>query len=463
MPLSDVPLAVADHTERAGQYVLFRDYYHGRHQHPYATTAFRQKYDWLLKQARANKCHMVVRNFADRVSLSAWSGAGAKRADAVAEQVGLRKVLNLATKEAWRAGDAYVLAWPGKDGTVKAHYHRADAAGFKLSEGDPDAADWFYKIWVASDGVGRVNLYYPDRVERYATRHAIRQQGTTSVMWPQDEQGYAPYDADAEGDTITYGTQGVPSFDGRIPWVHMPLEPEEQGGYGRSVLTDVVPLQDGLNHTLASLIVGVEQFGAPLRYLLNYAPNTYIDPNTGKPTEEALRFDETRNRIFGVKGAGPFGQLDPPDSSNLLAVLEWFSAEIANEVGIPVSDISPDLGNIPSGTALRVLAAARTASVNDFTETITPAVGGLMHLLGVPDTWPTWVDPAPTDEKERWEIAVQQQDAGVSFQEAMRGMGKDEADIDRMIAEKAAEGANVGRVAVEAFRQGQDPAAALRG
>ncbi|HLR97625.1 MAG TPA: hypothetical protein VK053_24100, partial [Jiangellaceae bacterium] len=79
------------------------------------------------------------------------------------------------------------------------------------------------------------------------------------------------------------------------------------------------------------------------------------------------------------------------------------------------------------------------------------------------DAWPTWVDPAPTDEKERWEIAVQQQDAGVSFQEAMRGMGKDQADIDRILTEKAGEAANVGRVAVEAFRQGQDPAAALRG
>lgn len=462
MPISDVPLAVADHQARAPGYRLYRDYDRGKHLYPYATPAFKAKFDWLLRQARANKCHMVVRNFADRVSLSAWSGSGAKRADEVAEQIGLRKVLNLATKESWRTGDAYVLAWPGRDGVVKAHYHRADTAGFKLSEDDPDAADWFYKIWVDAAGYGRVSVYYPDRLERYVTRQVIRQQGTTSVVWPEDVSAYQAV-TDEDGEVIVYGTQGVPDFGGRIPWIHMPLEPEEQGGHGRSVLTDVVPLQDGLNHTLAALIVGVEQFGAPLRALMNHQPQVLIDPKTGKPTEEVLRFDETRNKIFGVRGPGPFTQLNPPDSTNLLRVLEWFSSEIANEVGIPVSDISPDLGNIPSGTALRVLAAHRTAAVNDYTETITPAVSGLMWLLGVEDAWPTWADPAPTDEKERWEIAVQQQDAGVSFQEAMRGMGKDQADIDRILAEKAAEGANVGRLAVEAFRQGQDPAAILRG
>lgn len=463
MPISDVPLAVADHQERADDYVLFRDYYHGKHLHPYATEAFRDKYDWLLHQARANKCHMVVRNFTDRVSLSAWSGAGAKRADAVAETTGLLKVLNLATREAWRAGDAYVLAWPGRDGTVKPHYHRADAAGFKLSDDDPDAADWFYKIWVAAGGHGRVNMYYEDRVERFVTTHPVHTSQTGETAWPVDANGYQPVTNDADGDTITYGTQNVPSFDGRIPWVHLPLEPDEQGGHGRSILTDVVPLQDGLNHTLASMIVGVEQFGEPLRALMNYAPNKWIDPHTGEATEEALRFDQTRNRIFGVKGPGPLTQLDPPDSTNLLKVLEWFSAEIANEVGIPVSDISPDLGNIPSGTALRVLAAARTSSITNYTETITPQVHGLMHVLGVPDAFPTWTDPSPTDEKERWEIAIVQQDAGVSFRESMRAMGKDDADITRMLEESAEDSSIAGQVAMEAFRQGRDPAAVIRG
>src|SRR5690625_6216164 len=60
-----------------------------KHLYPYASPAFKAKFDWLLRQARANKCHMVVRNFTDRVRLSAWSGSGAKRADEIAEQVGL--------------------------------------------------------------------------------------------------------------------------------------------------------------------------------------------------------------------------------------------------------------------------------------------------------------------------------------------------------------------------------------
>jgi hypothetical protein len=461
MPVSDVLLAVDDHTTRAATYALYRDYEAGKHSYPYASPAFERKFRWVLKQARANKCPTVISNFTDRVTLASWSGAGAQRAGELAEQLGLGRVLNLAVKEAWQEGDAYVLGWPGRNGQVKPWYHRADQAGFMPAEDDPDEAEWVYKLWVDRAGFGRVNIYYPDRVERSVTRQVIQHQGVTSVMWPTDEGGYKPYDGDRDGDTITYTSVGLPT--GQAPWVHLPLDPNTQGGHGTSILRDVIPLQDGLNHTLAAMILGVEQYGAPLRALMNYQPNTYIDSATGKPTEEALRFDETRNRIFGVKGEGPLVQLDPPDSSNLIRVLEWFSREIANEVGVPVSDIAPDLGNVPSGTALRVLAARRTAAVVDFTDTITPKVSTLMGLLGVPDAWPTWADPAPTDEAERLESAEARANLGYPLSENLRELGKDTDDIDRILAAAAAEQANIGQFAVEAFRAGQDPARVVRG
>lgn len=459
---TDVLLAVADHTSRADTYALYRDYEAGRHRFPYASEAFREKFRWVLEHARANKCPTVITNFSDRVALTSWAGTDAKTANEIAENTGLRQVINLAVKEAWQEGDAYVLAWPGRDRTIKPWYHRADQAGFMLSEDDPGVADWFYKIWTTREGYGRVNVYYADRVERWVTTQKVHMGGGL-VQWPDREHAFVPYQG-REGDggpVITYASVGMPT--GLVPWVHLPLDPDTQGGHGTSVLRDVVPLQDGMNHALSALVLGVEQYGAPLRALMNYQPNTYIDPNTGKPTEEALRFDETRNRIFGVKGPGPLQQLEAPDSGNLLQVLAWFSAEIANEVGVPVSDIAPDLGNVPSGASLRVLAARRTSAVVDFTDTITPPVSGLMRLLGANDARPEWADPAPMDDTERLQVAQQKVDLGYPLAEVLPSLGEDPDDITRILDGAAQEQASAGRAAVEAYRRGQDAAAALRG
>lgn len=450
MPLQDVLTALTQLQARNDGVSLARDYHEGRHRYPYATPAFRKRYAQLIESSRLNLCRSVVASFTDLVKVKSWYGNGGAEATDLAERHGLMMPLSLAVREAWTVGDGWVLAWPGKDGQRRAWSHRADQVAFEPDPDDPAERAWVAKRWV-QDRHGRVNVYYPDRVERWVTAGRVQETVAAAVSWPMTVTSWLPYTDDTGGDTIThdYGT---------VPWAHLPLDPTVQGGHGRSVLTDVIPAQDWLNHSMHAALVNTEDWAAPIRALMNVSDNIRIDPNTGEPEAQQINYDPTKSKMFGVRGPGPLVQLDPPDSSNLLTAMDAAGAWVARIVGIPVSDIVPDLGNIPSGAALRTLANRRTNSVRDFTALITPEVSRLLALLGVDDAYPSWRDPAPKDETEELAEAQTRADLGWSLDDNLREMGYDVDDRARITAGQAREQASIGREALRAFRNGEDPA-----
>lgn len=447
MPVADVLTAVADHVKRAPGYDTYRDYEEGRHAYPYASNAFKRKFDWILKSARANACYTVRSNFTDLVRVESWSGAGAKAATELSEAIDLDMVMDLAVNEAWRCGDGYVLVWPDKNGEPRPWYHRADQVGFRLSPDDPSTIDLAWKIWVDAAGYGRVNLYSATEVERWVTLGKVRNSDNDPVSWDgvKVDTAWGPYIGDGEPEIQAHDF-------GEVPWVHVPFDAQSQGGHGRSILRDVIPLQDGLNHAVHAIIVNTEQYARPVRALMNYEADRSIDPTTGKQRESKLEVDETRDSVFGFKGDGPLIQLDPPNSENILAVKRDWHTDIANTVGVPVSDVVPDLGNIPSGAALRVLAARRTATVRSFLRASRGKFSTVMRLLGVPDAFPEFADPAPTDATEQLELAEARSRLGVPLEENLRQMGYDDADLKRVVTAAAEEN----RRAVQAFRERQE-------
>lgn len=451
MPVADVLSAVEDHINRAPDYDMYRDYERGEHRHPYLSDWFKQKH--ANKLGKENMCPAVLSNYADRVQLAAWSGAGAKAATDLAETLGLSRILNLTVREAFRSGDAYILVWPNSRGDLIPRYHRADTVAYRASDDDPDEFDWVAKLWV--DGKhGRVTVYYPDRIERWVTASEVRADRKSKVSWPTDEAGFLPFSDDDGEAEIRYGTARVPDF-GMVPWAHIPFEADEQGGHGRSLLRDVIPKQDKLNSEESALILNTENYAEPMRVLMNHRNSTALDPNTGKPVENKVDIDPSRKRTYAFEGAGPFQQFDPANSTHILAVKNETKAALAHVAGIPVSDIAPDLGNIPSGVSLRVLASRRTAALRDFNDSSTPAVSRVVALLGVPDAYPVWTDPAPEDESEQWEIAEVRDRLGFPLGENLRDMGRDQEDIDRVLEARGNEEAAVGRSARLAYEQGR--------
>lgn len=451
MPVADVLEAVQDHIDRAGDYDLYRDYEEGRQAAPYASVKFREKFGWILEQARMNVCYTVRSNFTDLVQIQGWSGAGAKAAADLAETSDLDMAIDLAVNEAFRCGDGYILAWPGADGTLRPWYHRADQVAFKLDPENPGAFEWVAKLWVDADDHGHVNVYYPHQLERWVTVNKVRNMKGAAPSWKTDAGSYVPASDDEDGtrgDVVPYAKLGITD----VPWVHIPFDPQSQGGHGRSILRDVIPLQDGLNHAVHAAIINTEKYAAPIRALMNYQADVIIDPATGQPKESKLDLDETRNSIFGVKGGGPLTQLDPPDSANILNVKRDWITDVAVTAGMPISDIAPDLGNIPSGVSLRVLATRRTNTLRAFNASIRGRIGLLMGLLGVPDAFPEFADTAPMDDTERLSNAQARLDMGYPFEEVLPDLGEDSDDILRILALAAAQDART----VRAFRAAQE-------
>lgn len=460
MPVADVVTAIEQHMERREDIILARDYDEGRHRYTFASATFLRKYKWVIENSRENLCPAVIRAFSDGVSIAGWTGAGMDEATETFHDraLGLVKVQNLVNRETFRTGDAYALVWPNAREEDRVWYHRADQAVPMADPDDPSRLLWVAKLWT-SRGHGRVNVYYADRVERWITASPVLVDAAKHLpQWPTDPTAWQPFTYDDEGETLANPYE-------RVPWAWWTYDATEQGGHGRSILRDVIPLQDALNKSVADLIVAEEAISNPLRAILNYEAKQKINPRSGEVEEERIEFDETRNRLLGIPGEGPLVQLDAVDPSGLLQVQDAFALKIARTLGIPAYYFTEMSGDVPSGESLRVLSARRTAALRDFQQDATGPWQDIMGLLGIEETEPVWSDVAPQTEQERQEGAKVRQDLGYPLEETMRFLGEDEETRLRVHEERAKEEraqAAAARESLEAWRRGEDPARVLR-
>lgn len=452
---SDIVAAVRDSRGRADDYDLFRDYDKGQHRARFASEAFRSKYEWLVQAGVVNLCPRIVANFADLCRVESWAGSGADAAAQAVDEHDLDGVLGLVVREALTAGDAYLNVWPGRDGRQRVWFHRADQAGFLQQPDDPASVRLFYQRFPLVEGRSqrdRINLYYPDgTVARYVTTMPVELgslgpdvAGSTPVEF--EEGQWAAYDED--GQPAEYRNEAK-----RLTWAHFAFDADTQGGHGRSILRDAIPVQDGLNHAYHSLLVSTERFARPLRGVLNYDPQPRLNPETGEMERQVLRVDETRDSFLGLDGKGPVFEWAQADPSGLRSLMEAYGAWMARTVGMPITDLIPDLGNVPSGAALRLLAKSRTATVQSFTRDLTDPVSRVLDLLGVVDVKPIWADPSPVDDSEMWERAQIKQSLGYSLADIITDLG--EPDVDGVLQRAREAKADDAKTMAQAFLDGR--------
>ncbi len=453
MPIEHVVSAIEERNTRLPSITTFRNYHRGIHQLRFATPDFRQKYEQTVLSLRENLCPAVVQAFTNKHIVTSWGDS--KAVDEATEQ-GLNRMLSLINREVYVTGDAYALTWPGRDGTPRAIYHRADQGVPHVDELDPNQLDWWAKPWLDTGSRhGRINVYYPDRVERWITTAPFAK-GDTNPQFNPDPSAWTPFDGDGDPDIIGHNFDGVP-----VCW--WKRDPEDQFSHGNSILTDVVPLQDGLNKSVADLVIIGDSYAKPFWYLLNYVPpagqqnplvaaQQVIQAASEASMQARSKFDPTRQRIFTHDGPGPFGQLEPPDMTRVVAVNDAFAGKIARVAGVPNFYLSQTSGDVPSGESLRVLASRLSSAVREFNQISTPVWRGQGQLLGV-ELDPQWADPMPLSEAELLEQALLMDELGVPMDEILRRIGWQNADeiAARILEARGATAAEAGR----ALRDGQ--------
>lgn len=445
MPAEDIPPLLAQLNDRCPSYRMYRDYYNGAHRLAFSTATFEEAFRSILSSnlsgtLRENLCPAVVAAPSERLTILGWDGTQSQEASDLWETQQMGARANRVHREAFRTGDAYILVW-GDDPAPWPH--RADMMTVRYSDEEFGVIDIAAKTWARGKQI-RVNLYYWDRLERW-----ISARGAGSS--PRAGQ-WQPYEDDDGADVISHDF-------GRVPVEHFPAG-AEMGDFGRSILSDVVPLQDALNKELANTIIASEAFALPLRALLGYSPP--INSVTGKPQQ--IDFDPKRDQFLAFPGTTSLVQLPAADIAALHDSCDRYAMRIARVSGTPLRYfVQSTAGQQPSGESQRQGEVRLTSRVEEAQQDWTPKWRGVMELLGAAEVNPHWADASPVPESEELANGLALVEIGGSQRAALKRAGYDDDAIDVMQRERDAEQASLGQAAVSAFNAGQSPAQTLAG
>lgn len=441
--MSDVRWALDALAARAPDYRLKERYYGGDHRLVFATERFYNAFGNLFRAFADNLCRVVVNTVASRLEVIGFSPeegdeAAADTAWEIWQQNRMDQKSKAIHKMALCAGDAYLVLWPDESGAIRMHPNSALRVAVAYNDEQPGVIDTAARLWRQGDGRLRLNLYYPDRIEKYATTQA-----PTGVY---SEGAFRPLD----------GQPTVPNPWGVVPVIHFANDTEE-GGFGRSELEDVIPLQDALNKAVADMLVAMEYVALPQRWATGLEVDT--DPATGKPK---VPFTPGVERVWAVGDPDVrFGQFDPANLAQFLDVQNGFRMEIARVSGIPLHYLLLDAGGWPSGEAMKTAEARLTSKVQDMQAVFGNSWEDAFHLalkmLAGDDgarLSTLWTDPAPRDVRVEAETAILRQQLGVSQKQILRELGYSPEQIEQMSLDKEASSASIGEHILTAFDRG---------
>ena len=429
----DLNRAISEIKKRQAAYKKYRDYYNGEQALQYATEKFSNAFGDLFRAFADNLCPNVVDTLVDRLKVTGFGFPKTTKVPEPDQEILLTEADRIWTmnrmdrrsgeihNEAALTGDAYVIAWPNAKGDPIIYPNKADRMTISYSEDEPGGVEWAAKMWALPDRRNRVNLYYPDRIEKYVsapeawgamvagsvpssapgasgTGGATSPEATPAFSLGQDYSAqYEVWEGDGDGGV-------VPNPYGRVPVFHF-ANNAPLGEFGRSELKNVTPLQDALNKSIADMLVAMEFVALPQRYATGI--EVKIDPATGKAIAP---FVPGVDRIWAVgKSDAAFGQFPAADLSQFISVADGFRLEVARVSNTPVHYMMLQPGNFPSGEALKTAETPFTSKATDRTLSHGETWAELMQfclLMTMPakaegvQLETTWADVAPVSKTD---------------------------------------------------------------
>jgi len=226
-------------------------------------------------------------------------------------------------KNACKLGDAYMFVWPNVDGqtdsegtplSVDIFYQSPRVMRVFYDEENENRKRYAIKRWKDSgSGYTFVNLYYPDRVEKY-------------MLAPTAQAGDKPK-WQKRLDVSDNGQWPVDNPFGEVPVFHFRSEfpygtPEHYNGYGP---------QDAIHKLVVSHMASVDYNAFPQRYAI-------LDP--AYDTSEAAMGDEGEFAFAIDTGATLDNNVDPKSQLTADPASVWFMKGISSYGQFPVGDPS---------------------------------------------------------------------------------------------------------------------------
>ena len=450
--ISDIEQALSLLRAQAPQCALATAYYEGRHGLFFATEKFRNAFGGLFHFFSDNLLSVVIEILTDRMIINGYAvEEGNSIAGDRAWEIWKRNRMDLyaleAMREAFITGDGYVIVWPDERGDARIYPQAAEnCAVFH----DPEATEkimWGVKLWLSWDRKLRLNMFYPDRIEKYVTLSAIDGSG----MIPERSSSFVPY------------VDGVEAWPVPNPWGEVPIfhfaNNARVGTEGRSEILPLTPLQDALNKSIIDLLVNMEYQAFPQRYATGIEVRR--DPATG---QQISPFKPGVDRLWVAASAdAKFGDLSQGDLAPFLDVAESFRREIARISGIPLHYFLQS-GSFPSGQALRIAETRLIKKVENrqtaFGNIWEDAMALALKMDGLPGETrlsAQWDGAAPEDITETLQNLLLKQALGAPATVLLQEAGYGEAEIAQMMAEKARQTATLDEVLERSFDRGELP------
>lgn len=402
---NDIKAALNGLQARQVAYRKTSRYYLGDQDLSYATQKFRNTFGQLFSTFAENVCPVVVDTVADRLQVTGFTLTDASNTawvdniEAATGEIYRRNRLNQRQgqlyQEALRSGDSYCIVWPDETGQAVIYPQQANQVAVSYHPEQvgfiTNAAKW----WLTTEENGqhriRLNLYYPDRIEKFATPPSV------NTDLPLDARAFQPV---TDEDAI------IPNPWGKVPIFHFgnnaPL-----GRYGRSELDDIIPLQNALNKSVMDMLVAMEFSAYPQRYATGIEVQYDAD---GKPMNP---FQSGADRLWIGEGENvKFGQFATVDLAQYIAVQDAFRASISRVSGIPMHYLLNLTGGYPSGESLKTSEARLTAKVKDrqiaWGNTWSDVMRFCLLVQGMEDVEleTQWLDTEPRNEAANIQNAV---------------------------------------------------------
>ena len=431
-----------------GRYARSERYYNGDHDLAFATEKFANTFGTLFREFALNLCPAVCDAISDKLKIEGFSvlseppvvtggseGAHPPDTSGGSDSIWHRNRMDARTgevhKEALKNGDAYVIVWPEANGKAAIHPNRASSVTVEYDDELPGKIRWAAKFWRTNDKHTRLNLFYPDRIERYVSSKPVegalpeaKDFVPLRVISPTVREG----SRDEGALTDVRATDTISNPYGIIPVFHF-ANNASIGALGRSELEDAIPVQDGMNKSVLDMLVAME-FSS---YRQRWAAGIEIQYDTEGNAVAPFKAGVDHLWITENKDAR-FGDFQTANLEQFLKVKDGFRIDIASVTGTPLYYLLPHGRGFASGEAMRKAESRFIAKVRDrqvnFGQTWSDVMQFALQIEGHRDVLLSthWEDAARLTEKETLENILLKKEIGLSSEQALSeaGYGADE-------------------------------------
>lgn len=392
-------------------------YYAGDQPLLYTHERLKQVFDRSTVNFIQNWCAVVIDTTCDRMVLKGWDNPAKDANNSLDEfwkSQYLQTISRQVHKDAIVSGNGFImLDYVGNE--LRAFYNSPSQVVVLYQDDDPLEKRLGCKTYFeATTGMSHLNLYYPDRIEKYE------------------------YKGEATTETSYTLVEEIPNIFGRVPIIHY---------RAKSELINVVPLQDAINKTFSDMMVVAEFNAFPQRWMIT---NADISSLTASP-QSIMRIPKGASDEEGTS-VGEFG------TANLAMYLDTID-KLTNTIAVisrtPKHYFMSTGANI-SGEALTVMETPLIKKVSQLMESFEEKWLELSsYVVESEDTICTW-EPAETKQIATQTNAMKtMKDMGIPLVTILRKFGWGEDEIQQMLAdmeEEKAKNADIAETALEMAR-----------